>query len=193
MSTDTHSLVEVLTACLRRHQPQWTAEDEAAYQEAMRFLEPQDDTPLPWSLSIDPGDPRSGATAWCKVVESIDPRIPNGYGIAGPFVSSGRDRLGRVAHEYAGAHPAGTYLVACGRGGRQGKVTEDYALFRVRAGEECRHRAGYQGFWGEGLELVVTTEDPVDVFALMETRPDLAPCVGTPVLPIYAMLREEGY
>lgn len=194
MSTDTRSLLEVLTVCLRRFESQWTAEDEAAYQEAMRFLHRErDEGPVAWSLSIDPGDPRTGATAWVKAVEEIDPRIPNGYGISGRFINSSRDRMGRVAFEYAGAHPAGTYLVACGRGGRRGKVTEDYVLLRVDGTELCRRRAGFQAFWGQGLELVATTDDPVDVHGLMATLPDLAPCVGTPVLPIYLALREEGY
>jgi hypothetical protein len=137
--------------------------------------------PVCYSLSLYAGNSKAGAKAWAKHITAIDPSQPNGFGVEGPWAPR------------SGALPAGSYLLLGGKGGSRRTATKSYALVRVRRGETFEHSAGYQEFSGRGLELVATSADELPEQAILDQHPELAPCVGQPLFPIYAALRAVGF
>ena len=128
---------------------------------------------------------------WVRVPTAIDPHEHNGYGV-----------VGHKCADAEGAHAEGTLLVV---GVRQGHETVGYAVLRVRRDVGSRMTWGPIRYWrgttydgpiretyGDGIEVVATSRDRIDAQAIIDRHPDLAPAVGTPMLAIYAALRDAG-
>lgn len=132
-------------------------------------------------LSLVSGNTRAGAKSWVKKVSGIQPSKGNGYGILGDFVGK------------EGAYPKGTYLLIGGSGGSWKNSTRYYVLVMVSPGSEFDSSSGYQGFKGAGVEEVINSDDEIDAQMAVDKYPDLSPCVGKDLFPIYYKLKEAGF
>ncbi len=137
-------------------------------------------TPVCWWV-------RANVKLWIKLAQQIDPEYGNGYGVLGPFIVS------------KGAHAEGTMMVIGMREHFCGGETVAYLALRVRH-DVCMTRCitriwrinTAREVWGEWREIVATSRDKVDSQQIVDKWPDLAPAVGTKMLPIYAALRGAG-
>ena len=137
--------------------------------------------PVAYSLTLYAGNERAGAKAWVKLITGLDPTRGNAYGIVGRFV----DR--------AGAAPDAAYLLIGGKGGSHKRKTTYYVLTRVCADSTFESSSGYQRYSGTGLELICDSDTECEPQSLLEAHPELAPCVGKRLAPIFAALRAAGY
>jgi len=139
-----------------------------------------DAQPVIYSLTLTAGNERAGAKTWVKILRSIDPARPNGYGLLGDWTKD------------EGALPAGTLLIVGGRGGTWKNQSSLVVLLRIKSGAQFEKKSGYQAFAGEGVELIASDTDEVDVEAALTNWPDLASVVGRQMAPIFVAARKLG-
>jgi hypothetical protein len=183
-------LSERLLSRLETHRDQWSEEDRRVAAEARSTLRPVAALPVDVLIDISPGSLQCGAHGWLKLISGINLARADGYGLLGEFLPSGFDRFGRPDFVYRTALVAGSYLVA----GARGHGSDLVAVFRVARGTDATVRHRRQVIRATNAELLARAPDlDLDVQAVLDDAPELAPVVHGRLLGIFYALKNAGF
>jgi len=143
-------------------------------------------------FGIDPGANRySGGKAWAKSLVDIDPSKGDGYGLIGEWIPEVDSKSNLQLRTFTVALPEGSLIVMSGKVQTHKRPSVSYLLARVIGCDDgFAHEIDSQKYTGRCLEMIAASNTRVNSQKVVDEYPELAPCVGKRLLPLYYAARK---